>query len=264
MENKNRLRTRATLVSLLASAMVAACATDGPAPQVTEPTDSVLTIRSGEWELIGTLMTPVGAGRAPAALLLNRAGGDRTAYEGLARTLAAKGIMSLRVDLRGHGESVNAGTFVPFAPGATDLLIGTEEDIGAALRFLGAHARVDPERIAVVGSSYSGELAIVAARDGLGEADVYALLSPGSLSSESIAWLDQKEGTWFFAASRRENTQATQDVIAEVLETSTAAEIHLTAGQGHATGLFDASPSLVGSLGEWLSGRLLTATPSPS
>ena len=67
-----------------------------------------VTITSEGWTLSGDF-TPGAPGRAPAVLLLNGAARDRSAYSSLARLLAVRGIGSLRIDLRGHGESINLG-----------------------------------------------------------------------------------------------------------------------------------------------------------
>ena len=82
---------------------------DSIAAQGSPGDDTRVVIESRGWQLIGDLCIPGSEKRCPAVLLLNKAAGDRTVYDELARQLAARGIASLRLDLPGHGESVNLG-----------------------------------------------------------------------------------------------------------------------------------------------------------
>jgi len=112
----------------------------------------------------------------PPSSSFNRANGDRRAYDSTAAILARHGVASLRLDLRGHGESTNRGRFVPFASGMDTLLQGTAADITAGLHWLARRPGIDPARLGVVGASYSGEFAIIAAQSGT-TARSYAFLA---------------------------------------------------------------------------------------
>ena len=57
------------------------------------------------WILVGDLSLPDSDNPAAVVLMLNKAAGDRTVYEEMARALHDRGIASLRLDLRGHGDS---------------------------------------------------------------------------------------------------------------------------------------------------------------
>lgn len=218
--------------------------------------DSTVHISSEGWLLVGTYnRPPLQATPWPAVLLLNRANGDRRAYDLTAAALARLGVASLRLDLRGHGESTNQGRFVPFAPGMDSLLQGTPADIAAGLTWLAHQPGIDSARLGVVGASYSGEFAVAAGRSEH-PTRAYALLSPGSLSTESIQWLEGRHTRWLFVASRQERTQATRDVIAEVLEGGRWADVWLWQPQSHATGLFEVVPELPGLLAGWLTAQL--------
>ena len=75
--------------------------------------DQRLEIESSGWTLVGDL-TPTSEQQPRAfAVLLHKAAGNRQAYGPLAQALANAGIASLRIDLRGHGESTNLGAFDP-------------------------------------------------------------------------------------------------------------------------------------------------------
>ena len=77
-------------------------------------TEVRVVVPNDGWELVGDLRLPASQQAAPAVLMLNKAADDRTVYEALAVHLANKGVASLRLDLRGHGESINLGRFVPY------------------------------------------------------------------------------------------------------------------------------------------------------
>ena len=138
--------------------------------------ESTVNVASGDWVLVGDLSLPESRERAPVVLMLNKAAGDRTAYEGMARALDDRNIASLRLDLRGHGESTNLGTFVPGELSPHPMIWDAEQDVVAAIKYLKEHGRVDPDRIAVVGGSYSGEEMAEAGRIA-GYAAAYVALS---------------------------------------------------------------------------------------
>jgi len=248
-----RVLTHPCRLSLL---LLAGACSGGPADRGAPEGSIGVTVVSDGWQLIGDLVRGSPAASAPAVLLLNQAGGARAAYAPLAGALARRGIASLRIDLRGHGESVNLGAFVPGEADALDLLKGTEHDVAAALSFLAHSAGIDSTRIAVVGASYSGEIAVLATRRER-PAQAYVLLSPGSLSAASVEWLDRLDAPWLFVASRLERMRAVRDVIEMVLKSARRADVVLLARpSGHATDLLENHPGLAEQLAAWLSARL--------
>ena len=123
-------------------------------------TTQQVTVMSDGWELIGDLQLPEKEGRLPVVLMLNKADGNRHVYQEMANHLADRGIASLRLDMRGHGDSINLDQFVPDKSdeAARQIMIwDSEADVIAAHEFLKAHARFDADRVAVIGGSYSGE-----------------------------------------------------------------------------------------------------------
>jgi alpha-beta hydrolase superfamily lysophospholipase len=181
--------------------------------------------------------------------MLNQAAGNRGAYVELAQDLADRGIASLRLDLRGHGESTNLGRFVPGDSLTTPFIWESEADVIAARRYLASLETIDEERIAIVGASYSGEEMAEAGRLTT-FARAYVALSPGSFSDESIAGIDTSGVPWLFVASREE--RFLQEITAAVVAQTRTAGIVLVPGRAHASNLLEDRPDLVLRIAAWL------------
>jgi dienelactone hydrolase len=193
--------------------------------------DERVVIDSDGWVLVGEWRAPASETPVPAALLLHRAAGSREEYADLASALASRGVASLRLDLRAHGESDGLGRF--------------EEPSG--------------ERVAVVGASYSGEAIGEALRAGGDRAAAYVLLSPGSLSTESIAAVDSSGASWLFIRTSEEGEVSLPFIDAvfdELAAKSRSAEVRVVPGVGHATGIFDEHPFMIEEIADWLAERL--------
>ena len=208
------------------------------------------------WKLEGDLVWFDTDRAQPAVLLLHGASRNRTIYESLADELASRGLASLRIDMRAHGESINLGKFQQPWADHRPLLRGTEQDVIAALAFLKEHALIDANRIGVSSASYSGEFASRAAKAGE-FADAYASISPGSLSEESIQAIDNSRKPWLFV--RAEVEQSFFDDIFASIEANSSAEIIVLPGDGHADRLLTKHPSLVRRLGQWFENKLALA-----
>jgi len=225
-----------------------------PQPAAPEPApDTRVSIDSDGWQLIGDLRLPPGQATVPAVLMLNQAAGSRTAYAGLAGDLERRGVASLRLDLRGHGESVNLGRFVPGEVPQSRLIWDAEVDVMAAHEYLVSHPRVNPRAIAIVGGSYSGEEMAEAGRLH-GYAQAYVALSPGSFSDESIAGIDASGVPWLFVTARDE--RFLQEITAAVRTRSRTVELLVVPGAGHATNLLSEHHDLGERIAVWLAARL--------
>lgn len=210
-----------------------------------------MTIESGGWRLAADLVVPHRTASGPAVVLLNKAAGDRSVYAPFAEALARHGIASLRVDLRGHGESTNLGRFVP-AEG-TAILQGTEGDVLAAADFLKRDRRIDAGRIGYVGASYSGEFMMLAGKTrGFGAA--YVALSTGSLSDASIDAIDRERLAFLLVVSRDE--KHLKEVNKALRDRSRTADFLELSGTEHATRLFGPHPGLPEIPAVWLRQRL--------
>ncbi len=214
------------------------------------------TLSSGGWQLESDLLLPSSHDPMPAVLLLHAAAGNRSVYENLAEELATQGIASLRIDLRGHGESTNLGTFAVNGEYHRPILEGTEKDVQRALDFLGGLAEIDSSRLGVVGASYSGErMALAGAKQGFVRA--YVALSPGDFSDASIESIDPSGAHWLFL--RAEEEFAFFDDLFEAIEQgSQKAEIRILDGKAHATELLELHPPLGAEITQWFATRLFS------
>jgi len=223
------------------------------AAQADAEEETRVVIESQGWHLIGDLRLPASEEPLPSVLMLNQADGDRTAYRELARHLAARGIASLRLDLRGHGESTNLGRFVPGEQPRSPLIWDAEVDVVAAHTYLTSHPRLDANRVGIVGGSYSGEEMAEAGRQH-GYARAYVALSPGSFSEESILGIDASAVDWLFIASK--NERFLQEITASVQQQSQAVELVIVPGTAHASDLLARHADLAERIAVWFAQRL--------
>ena len=120
-------------------------------------TQTAVTFPSAGLKLSGVVHVPddVRPGeRRPAFMVLHGFGSNKSSSNTMEPTqvLSSLGYVVLRFDMRGCGES----------EGERGNLICLEqvEDTSSALTFLAKHPAVDPDRIAVVGSSFGGAVAV--------------------------------------------------------------------------------------------------------
>ena len=229
--------------------------------------DVRVEIDSGGWTLVGDLTAPETMSPNSFAILLHKAAGDRKAYIAMAEAMATRGIASLRIDLRGHGDSNNLGDFNPEISRYLDdndpaivrnfaLISAGDQDIVSIMRWLEKQHRFAELPLIVVGSSYTGEEMVEAAEE-TQFADIYVALSPGSFSDESIAAIDPSDVPWLFVRAEVE-LPFFPELFSAIQEGSKSAEIWLLPGEGHATDLFDHNPQLHLRLIDWIAERLPT------
>ncbi len=221
-------------------------------PSTVSPTERVV-IESDGWELVGDLQLPLLNPPYPAVFLFNQAGGERSVYAELAEHLSKKGVASLRIDLRGHGESINLGKFVPGEIHPDPIIWDAEQDVIAALKFLSSDSRFDSTRFGFVGASYSGEEVAEASRlSGYGA--LYVMLSPGSFSESSIKGIDRSAAHWLFVTSR--NDPFLKGITSAVWNESETLELSIIPGSSHATDMLSENPGLAERVAVWAAQRL--------
>ena len=225
-----------------------------------------VTIDHEGWMLVGDLVLPDSEAPRAFTLLLHKAAGNRQAYDEMATVLARRGIASLRIDLRGHGESINRGVFDPELSRYFDeddpaivrnfeLIRAADRDIVAIMRWLDEQPELVALPFVVVGSSYTGQEMVEAARE-TRFADIYVALAPGSFNAESIAAIDPSGVPWLFV--RAEIELPFFPTLFEAIDAgSETAEIWTLPGEGHATDLFDHNPDLHLRIVDWIEMRLL-------
>lgn len=220
-----------------------------------DDTEKQVVIENDGWKLVGDLKIPKSKKPAPAVILLNKANGTRKVYENLAKHLAENGVASLRIDLRGHGESINRGKFVPFQENSPDILNDNDKDIFVITQYLKTVKGIDATRIGYVGASYSSEeMAVSARKNGYGKA--YIALSPGSFSEESINAIDSSKASWLFIKSAEERAKTLKDFFSILRQKSKMAQTMEVAGSNHATDILDSNPELAEIIAVWFKYRL--------
>lgn len=222
-------------------------------------------VHNDGWALKGDLQIPLNRPARAFAILLHKAAGDRSAYRQMADTLALSDIASLRIDLRGHGDSTNLGTFDPEVSRYFDendpavvanfeLIRAGDKDVIAILQWLEDQPEYADLPLIIMGSSYTGEeMAEAGAK--VGYADIYVALAPGNFSTDSIRAIDSSGAPWLFVRADKELPffPALFDAIRAGSE---SAEIWVLPGKGHATDLFDENPNLHLRLLDWVDSRL--------
>jgi dienelactone hydrolase len=132
------------------------------------PADMALTSADG-YALKGTLTLPAAKGKVPVVILAHQFGADRTGWAPLAERLAARGIGTLALDLRGHGTSnwkngVDVSISADFMASAKT--VGFDQipaDLAQAAAWLRKQPGVDGRRIGLAGSSVGAFSVLLAA-----------------------------------------------------------------------------------------------------
>ena len=133
--------------------------------------DEEVVIRRSGYQLAGTLSLPRGSRRPVPAVILITGSGQQTRDEAIpipglenyrpfrqiAEHLAARGIAVLRVDDRGMGGSTGKETL------AAATTSSFADDVRAEVAYLRGRREIDPNRIALVGHSEGGSMAMMIA-----------------------------------------------------------------------------------------------------
>ena len=155
---------------------------------ISRPNDQRVNIPSNGFSLAGTVSKPArsGAPRLPAVVLVG--GSGPTDRDGLAvgipilgqiaGALADAGYLVIRYDKRGIGQSGGRAESASLADYA--------EDVRAAVKLLADRQDVDPKRIAVVGHSEGGLVALMAAAKEKKIAAVGLIGTPGMTGAEVV------------------------------------------------------------------------------
>lgn len=133
------------------------------------PTNTEMALTSADgFALKGTLTLPAAKGKAPVVILAHQFGANRADWAPLAERLAARGIGTLALDLRGHGASTEkAGTQVAVTKQFMDSAktVGFDKipaDLAQAAAWLRKQPGVDGRRLGLAGASLGGFSVILA------------------------------------------------------------------------------------------------------
>jgi dienelactone hydrolase len=181
------MRTLCLLAPLATLTLVAA-------PAVTE---MALSSADG-FALKGTLTLPAGKGKAPVVILAHQFRSDRSGWAPLAERLAARGIGTLALDLRGHGASTHKGdaeVAVSSDFAASAKAVGFEQipaDLAQAAAWLRKQPGVDGRRIGLAGASV-GAFSVILASPEVKPVAILSLSPAGALAFGDGA-LDKLKG----------------------------------------------------------------------
>lgn len=146
------------LVALVALSACAPAVKDLKAALTAEDSGTVWFSPDGKLVLSGDLRFPKGAGPLPAVVLMHGCGGVGNAETGWAPVLREAGYATFVVDSLG-GRGLTEVCTDARALSATQRIA----DAYGALRILATHPRVDPRRLALMGFSHGGIVALRAA-----------------------------------------------------------------------------------------------------
>src|SRR5208337_4100881 len=121
--------------------------------------------------LRGTLSIPPQAGPRPVVVLAHQFNANRNGWKLLADLLATRGIATLAMDLRGHGQStLKDGKTLEITDDfmKSARTVGFDRiqtDIAQAAVWVRKQPRIDPRRLALAGSSIGAFASLLAARE---------------------------------------------------------------------------------------------------
>ena len=188
---------------------------------VSWPNDEQIRVPANGFSLAGTLSTPLtaAAGPRPAVVLIGGSGPtdrDEMLFNipvlgQVANSLAEAGFITLRYDKRGVGQSGGRAE----SASLTDYT----EDLRAAVKLLADRKDVDPKRIAVIGHSEGGAVALMAASKDKRIAAVVLLAANGVTGAELV--LEQQQHvlgrSTLSAAEKQQKLELQKKVIAAVI-----------------------------------------------
>lgn len=119
-----------------------------------------ITLENEGKQICGMLHRPLSKEKCPAVIMCHGFAGNRIGryriYVLIAQRLAEAGVACLRIDFRGSGESEGDFSEMTVESEVSDALKGIE--------FLRKDSHVDQERIGILGNSFGGAVAVIAAQ----------------------------------------------------------------------------------------------------
>jgi dienelactone hydrolase len=156
-------------------ALLAVILTTGAVSVSLAETSLDVTVMNGHRAVPATVVVPDGEGPFPAVVINHGHGGGRQENGGLgriAKALADQGILSVRMDFPGSGESKE-----PFTEGYLSNMIS---DSNASLAYVLENYEVDEERLGIFGYSMGGRVALTIGAAADNPYKAMALLAPSA------------------------------------------------------------------------------------
>jgi uncharacterized protein len=138
-------------------------------------TSTDVTVMNGARAVPATVVVPDGAGPFPAVVMNHGHGGGRQeggGFEKLAKALADAGIMTIRMDFPGTGDSKE-----PFTEGYLSNMIS---DSNASLAYMLANYPADKDKLGILGYSMGGRIALTIAQTSDNPYKAVGLLAPSA------------------------------------------------------------------------------------
>jgi dienelactone hydrolase len=214
----------------------------------------------------------------PGVLLLHQVNRTRKSWDGLAGQLAASGVNTLTIDIRGFGES--GGTRCPISLMGGPPCQQVPNDIDTALRYLASQKGVKRDVIGVGGAGLLGvDNAVQAARRHPGEVKSLVLVS-GETFQPNLGYLrEASQLPGLFVVADDDEYPPTREAMELLYVTSSNPGkrlVHYSSAQdapwlwyepvdvgkvpakgGHGTDLFEAHPELTGMIASWFVATLI-------
>jgi alpha-beta hydrolase superfamily lysophospholipase len=197
--------------------------------------------------------------RAPAVLLLHDFSRERRTWDPLAPELTARGLATLAIDLRAHGESVKKNGSPPLriSPRLQSDPNGMPRDVEAACRWLRERA----PRVGVLGLSTGGNLAVIATASRWADAGVAVSANIDRLDALAGSRPKKARGMLFLVAE--DDPQRAASARAFVAAAEEPKKMLISPGTAHNLALFAEKPEAKAAALDWLD-KQLGATPLPT
>ncbi|MFI5180173.1 MAG: alpha/beta hydrolase [Thermoanaerobaculia bacterium] len=197
---------------------------------------------------------------APAVLLLHDFSRERRDWEPLAPEFTERGLATLAIDLRAHGESTKKnGKPLPISPRQMNDPNGFPRDVEAACRWLRERA----PKLGAVGLSLGGSLTVLASAAGLVDTAVVVSTNADRVSSLAGGRPTAARGALFIASEQA--PQRADSARALYASASEPKKLLLVPGAAHNLVLFAEHPEAKAAMFDWLAARLgATRLPVPT
>jgi pimeloyl-ACP methyl ester carboxylesterase len=198
---------------------------------------------------------------ARTALLLHMMPATRLSWRPFAELLAAVGVQSLAIDLRGHGESTRTKSgltldYRAFTPAEHQ---AKRHEVAEAVAWLQAERGVIQGELALVGASIGANLAIDYAATHPNVRATVAL-SPG-LDYKGLTTADRvtamQPGQALLLVASEDDQHGSWETVNRLVKLRRGVELMGFADAGHGTTMFERSPDLMPRVRDWLIDKLV-------